>query len=83
MSCLLRMRSTTNPTRLEVATPITTTSLPARATDSKNITQKCTTNVNAGLAFDGQAGVMLLSKFPHEDRRRDDLEPPRPSRAGT
>jgi len=32
----------------------------------KTIKEKCTTDVNAGLAFDGQAGVMLLSKFPLE-----------------
>jgi endonuclease/exonuclease/phosphatase family metal-dependent hydrolase len=32
----------------------------------KTIKEKCTTNPNAGLAFDGQAGVMLLSKFPLE-----------------
>lgn len=33
----------------------------------KTIKEKCTTNPRAGLAFDGQAGVMLLSRFPLEN----------------
>jgi endonuclease/exonuclease/phosphatase family metal-dependent hydrolase len=33
----------------------------------KQIREKCTTDPHAGLAFDGQAGVMLLSKFPLEN----------------